>query len=123
MRDVSNEERNDDLQYRAVGNTVAVQAGVQHGQDVGDNMNLTARCRWSRTVSVPACVRSVLVALGVFAGLIASVGARRRQRSLFEDCARECDSGFELKSTARDSEICHACENEQDCLGGRHVFQ
>ena len=34
MLDVSNEERNDDLSsYRAVGNTVAEQAGVQHGQD------------------------------------------------------------------------------------------
>ena len=41
----------------------------------------------------------------------------------FEDYTCECDSGFELKSTARDSEVCHACENEQDCLGGRHVFQ
>ena len=33
----------------------------------------------------------------------------------FEDYTCECDSGFELKPTARDSEICHACENEQDC--------
>ena len=34
-------------------------------------------------------------------------------------CRCECDSGFELKSTARDCEICHTCEDVQDCPGGR----
>ena len=53
-----------------------------------------------------------------FAGLIAS--GRNKATStvvVFEDYTCECDSDFELKSTARDSEICHACENEQDCPG------
>ena len=64
-----------------------------------------------------------MVALGVSAGVTLPVGTRRHQRLLFEDYTCECDSGFELKSTARDSEVCHACENVQDCPGGRRAFQ
>ena len=76
----------------------------------GSASQSSARTRWSATTRTlqrvaggaeqsqfQPSVRSVLVALGVFAGLIASVGTRRHQRSLFEDYTCECDSDFELK--------------------------
>ena len=79
--DVSNEERNDDLSSTVPSKT-PWQCKPESSTDkmVGDNKN-TARCRWS--VSVPAECQSVMVALGVSAGLTPSVGARRHQRSLF----------------------------------------
>ena len=81
--DVSNAERNDDLSSTVPSET-PWQCKPEFSTDkmVGDNKNLTARCRWSRTVSVPAGIRSVMVALGVFAGLTPSVGARQHQQSL-----------------------------------------
>ena len=53
--DVSNEERNDDLQYPCRRKT-PWQCKPEFSTDkmVGDNKILTARCTWSRAVSVPA---------------------------------------------------------------------
>ena len=53
--DVSNEERNDDLSS-IVPSETPWQCKPEFSTDkmVGNNKNLTARCRWSRTVSVPA---------------------------------------------------------------------
>ena len=81
VADVSNEERNDDLQYRAVGNTVAVQAGVQHGQDGRRQQEPDSEVQVEQSQSQPS-VRSVMVASGVSAGLTPLVGTRRHQRSL-----------------------------------------
>ena len=54
MPDVSNEERNDDLSSTVPSET-PWQCKPEFGTDkmVGDNENLTARCKWTRTVSVP----------------------------------------------------------------------
>ena len=53
--DVSNEERNDDLSSTVPSET-PWQCKPEFSTDkmVGNNKNLTARRRWSRTVSVPA---------------------------------------------------------------------
>ena len=55
MPDASNAERNDDLSS-IVPSETPWQCKPESSTDkmVGDNKNLTARCRWSRTVSVPA---------------------------------------------------------------------
>ena len=97
---------------------------------VGDNKNLTARCRWRRTVSVPAECQISDGCVGSLCGCWESLRVSRRLSEqgdingrCFEDYTCECDSGFELKSTARDSEVVHACENVQDCPGGRRAFQ
>ena len=55
VSDVSNEERNDDLSSTVPSET-PWQCKPEFSTDkmVGDDKNLTARRRWSRTVSVPA---------------------------------------------------------------------
>ena len=54
MRDVSNEERNDDLPSTVPSETLW-QCKLESSTDkMVDSKILTARCRWSRTVSVPA---------------------------------------------------------------------
>ena len=123
--DVSNEERNDDLSSTVPSET-PWQCKPEFSTDkmVGNNKNLTARRTWSRTVSVPA---ECQISVGCVGSLCGSHSRLSEQGDIngrcFEDYTCECDSGFELKSTARDSEICHACENEQDCPGGRRAFQ
>ena len=71
--DVSNEERNDDLSSTVPSET-PWQCKPEFSTDkmVGNNKNLTARRRWSRTVSVPAecqisvgCVGSLCRSHGV----------------------------------------------------------
>ena len=123
--DVSNEERNDDLSSTVPSETPwQCKPELSTDKMVGNNKNLTVRCRWSRTVSVPAECQISVCCVGSLCG---SHSVCRNKGDIngrcFEDYTCECDSGFELKSTARDSEICHACENEQDCPGGRRVFQ
>ena len=71
--DVSNEERTDDLSSNVPSET-PWQCEPEFSTDkmVGNNKNLTARCRWSRTFSVPAecqisdgCVGSLCGSHGV----------------------------------------------------------
>ena len=73
MPDVSNEERNDDLSS-IVPSETPWQCKPEFSTDkmVGHNKNLTARCRWTRTVSVPTecqisvgCVGSLCGSHGV----------------------------------------------------------
>ena len=110
--DVSNEERNDDLSSTVLAKT-AWQCKPEFSTDkmVGDNKNLTAKRRWSRTVSVPA---ECQISDGCVGSLCGSHAVLSEQSDINGRCLEgytcECDSGFELKSTARDSEVCHACE-------------
>ena len=56
--------------------------------------------------------------------LASSIGTRRHQRTfvgMITHC--ECNNGFVLKSTAKDDESYHTCENVPICLGGRCAFQ
>ena len=84
--DVSNEERNDDLSSTVPSET-PWQCKPEFSTDkMGDNNEiLTARCRWSRTVSVPAECQ-------ISDGCVGSLCGR-----CLEDNTCECDSGFELK--------------------------
>ena len=70
--DVSNEERNDYLSSTVVSET-PWQCKPEFSTDnmVGDNKNLTARCRWSRTVSVPAECRINVGCVGSLCGSLA----------------------------------------------------
>ena len=113
-------ERNDNLSS-IVPSKTPWQCKPEFSTDkmVGDNRGASG----AEQSQFQPSVRLVIGALGL-------CGSHRRLSEqgdingrCFEDYTCECDSGFELKSTARDSEVCHACESEQDCLGGRHVFQ
>ena len=63
---------------------------------IGDNKILTGAGGAEQFQFQPS-VKSVLVPLGVFAGLTASVGTKRQKRFLFGDYTCECGSRFEFK--------------------------
>ena len=102
--DVSNEERSDVFSNVASPAEAKIQCKLGFNSDkmVGDNKVVTARCRWYGTASVSAeCQYSVNC-----------VGNRCRYHDIcrvkatstvvhLNDHTCECDSGFELKSTAR----------------------
>ena len=103
--DVSNAERNDDLSSTVPPET-QWQCKPEFSTDkmVGNNKILTARCRWSRTVSVPAecqisdgCVGSLCGSHAVCQSKATSTVVVLRITPVSGDI------GFELKSTARDS--------------------
>ena len=103
--DVSNTVRRDDLSNVATRAEALRQCKLGFSTDkmVGDNKVLTARCRWYGTVSVSAeCQYSVN---GNRCGShdVCRVKATSTVVHLNEYTC-ECDSGFELKSTAR---VCH----------------
>ena len=75
---------------------MTVPAWVQYGQDVGDNKALTARCRWSAECqNSDNCVRNRCGSHGVCRVKATSTVVH------LNDHTCECDSGFELKLTAR----------------------
>ena len=122
--EVSNEERNDDLSSNVPAKTPwQCKAEFSTDKMVDDIKNLKARCRWSRKASVPA---ECQISDGCVGSLCRSQSVCRNKATSTVVVLRTTfvtDSGFELKSTTRDSEICHACENVQDCPGGRRAFQ
>ena len=88
---------------------------------VGDNKILTARCKWIRSVSTPAeCQKSDDCDGNLCRSYVVCRNKVTPTVVHWNDYTCERDSGFELESTARDGEICHTCENVQDCPGGRH---
>ena len=103
---------------------MAVQARVQHGQDGRQQQEFDSEVQVeqnslsSSRVSDQCWLRWESLRVSRRLSEQGDINGR-----CFEDYTCECDSVFELKSTARDSEICHACENEQDCPGGRRTFQ
>ena len=62
---------------------------------VGNNKNLTARRRWSRTVSVPAECQISDGCVGSLCGCHA-VCRNKATSTVVEDYTCECDSGFEF---------------------------
>ena len=102
--DVSNAERSGDLS-NVVSRAEALRQcklGFSSDKMVGDNKVLTARCRWYGTASVSAecrysvnCVGNRCRSHGVCRVKVTSTVVH------LNDHTCECDSGFELKSTAR----------------------
>ena len=102
--DVSNAERSDNLSNVVFRAETLRQCKLGFSADkmVGDNKVFTARCRWNGTSSVPAecqnrdnCVRN-----RCGSHRVCRVKATPTVVHL-DDYTCECDSGFELKSTAR----------------------
>ena len=89
--------------HRDSRNTVAVQAGVQHRHDGRRQQDPDRRCRWSRTVSVSAqcqvsddCVGNLCRFCNTCRDKVTPTSVHWNDHT---HC--ECDSGFELKLTAR----------------------
>ena len=87
------------MRCEAHGNTETVQAWVQHGQD---GRRQQGPAGGTEHPHFQPSVRTVTIALGIIAGLTASVWSRRHQTVVhLNEYTCECDSGFELKLTAR----------------------
>ena len=101
--DVSIAERSGDLQCRVPrGALRQCKLGFSTDKMVGDNKALTARCRWYGTASVPPecqnsdnCVGNRCGSHGVCLDKATSTVVDLNEYTC------ECDSGFDLKSTAR----------------------
>ena len=88
---MSNKERNDDLSSTVPSETPwHCKPEFSTNKMVGNIKILTARCRWSRTVSVPA---ECQVSDGCVGSLCGSHAVCRSKAT----STVECDSGFELK--------------------------
>ena len=68
---------------------------------VGDNKVLTARCRWNGTSSVPAECQNSDNCVGNRCGSHGVCLDKATSTVDLNEYTCECDSGFELKSTAR----------------------
>ena len=102
--DVSNAERSDDLSNVASRAEALRQCKLvlSTNKMVGDNKVLIASCRWNGTSSDPAECQNSDNCVGNRCGSHGVCRVKATSTVVYlNDYTFECDSGFELKSTAR----------------------